>query len=698
MLLSKLGLIAVLVFLGLAAGFSWAVGSNQSEQVAGAKPVAAVATAKVTNDNTKTTSEPAHVRGFVEDQAGRPVAGAEVLVDAFTSRDTRGVTGADGSFAVPIRHPPYGWAVLVRAPSDHRRGFQRYDFNPTELNVPPRIVLKPSHEVVVRVTDAHQAPIAGASVEAAWDFSVLDDATTGPDGSVKLYLPVDAKVAWVVALKSGTGFDYAEFGVMNVHGGTDEAIPAREVPYAVALTFDGKWIARIKAVDRTDNPLAGVTFYPWTLHKEGRRSYVNVDSQIFNATTGPDGVVTFDWLPPNDGLMTFWPNAEGFAHRRVELNERETGLVTAMLSRTGAIRGRIVAPDGSRAPGIEVRALGSGKGMDHSHSQARSTADGSYEMAVGPGEAYAVYIDDIDWAAPSRLDVIVREGKPAEGVDFKLTRGTLVRGTVTVGPGNRPVANQLVGLEEAGGLASVELVEEGDSLRHDTRRYVHGTTDAEGRYSIRVGPGEYTLNGPPRTTVEELTVKHEPEIVRDFRMPRAQKGLLTGRVVAAGDMGVAGAKVEIAAADGYSSPFIVTADAEGRFRADRLLDRLLLCAHSTDGKLGGFVEIGEEAPEVTIAVGPTATATRRLLDEKGQPARNVKLEWGRRIDLNDDMRIATMPAPKVVTDRDGRFTLPELVVGQEYKILLHKDPFFYNAGAVRPQKGGTIDLGTLRAR
>jgi hypothetical protein len=62
------------------------------------------------------------------------------------------------------------------------------------------------------------------------------------------------------------------------------------------------------------------------------------------------------------------------------------------------------------------------------------------------------------------------------------------------------------------------------------------------------------------------------------------------------------------------------------------------------------------------------------------------------------MKISTMPAPKVVTDGDGRFTLPELVVGQEYKILLHKDDFFYHAGAVRPQKAATIDLGTLNAR
>jgi hypothetical protein len=62
------------------------------------------------------------------------------------------------------------------------------------------------------------------------------------------------------------------------------------------------------------------------------------------------------------------------------------------------------------------------------------------------------------------------------------------------------------------------------------------------------------------------------------------------------------------------------------------------------------------------------------------------------------MTIASMPAPKVKTDRDGRFTLPELVVGQEHKILFRKGEFYFDAGAIRPRKAGAIDLGTLRAR
>ena len=73
---------------------------------------------------------------------------------------------------------------------------------------------------------------------------------------------------------------------------------------------------------------------------------------------------------------------------------------------------------------MKVQAYGTGQGMDNGQGRARTAKDGSYEMPVSPGEAYAVYVDDQDWAAPSRLDVVVREGKPAEGVDFKLSRGT----------------------------------------------------------------------------------------------------------------------------------------------------------------------------------------------------------------------------------------------------------------------------------
>ena len=49
-----------------------------------------------------------------------------------------------------------------------------------------------------------------------------------------------------------------------------------------------------------------------------------------------------------------------------------------------------------------------------------------------------------------------------------------------------------------------------------------------------------------------------------------------------------------------------------------------------------------------------------------------------------------------MTDKDGRFTLPSLVVGQEYNIAVQRENRLPAAGVVRPEKPGPIDLGTLQ--
>ena len=131
-------------------------------------------------------------------------------------------------------------------------------------------------------------------------------------------------------------------------------MPAANVPGSVELTLDGVRTARIKAVDGGDKPLSAVGFYPWLIHKEGRRSQINVPSLIFTAMTGPDGVASFDWLPPSKDLLQFWPVDEGYARRRVNVEDGQTGPVIARMTRNETIRGRVFRPDGSPASGIEV--------------------------------------------------------------------------------------------------------------------------------------------------------------------------------------------------------------------------------------------------------------------------------------------------------------------------------------------------------
>src|SRR5262249_15018398 len=259
----------------------------------------------------------------------------------------------------------------------------------------------------------------------------------------------------------------------------------------------------------------------------------------------------------------------------------------------------------------------------HGHGEALTGGDGRYEMMVSPDEGYAVYVEDRERAARSRLDVVVRRGKPAEGVDFTLTRGTLLRGTVSVGDGNKPAPAVYIRLDENGGPAPKEFRDADDTYWHEVRRQFGVLTDAAGHYSIRIGPGTYTLMGPPRTKDETLVVKDETELVRDFRMPRPERGPFAGRVVRADDLskGVAGARVEGVAASlsrSYHPP--LTADSEGRFRLERSLDPITIWAESPDGSLGAIVEREAEDPGAIIAVSPTATATGLLIDEKGKPA------------------------------------------------------------------------------
>ncbi|WP_435009078.1 sigma-70 family RNA polymerase sigma factor [Tundrisphaera lichenicola] len=700
--------LAASITLGLATGLAWASGLG-----GGGEPVVATipaddpvikTEAKGRIVEEKKTKEAVEARGVVVDEAGRPVPGAEVVAQAYTERESRGVTDAEGAFRFPLVRAQRidATSLLARSADGDRLGSFLYEYNltPEQASVPARIVLKTARRFTARVEDARHSPISGATVEVVGNFQILGHGSTGPDGVAELAVPPEASIEWVIALKSGRGLDYAEFGTADEHGRSRGGRAASKLPATVALVLEGARTAKIRAVDAEGKPLAGVGFGPWLIQKEGRRSQLNLgDYRSMTASTDNDGVAAFDWLPPSQKGLTFWPRSDDFAHRRVIVEAGATEPVTATMTRKEMIRGRVVHSDGSPASGIMVETYGTGRGHDHGQDRTRSDADGSYELTVSPGEAYAVYVQDDNWAAPSRLDVIVLPDHSVKNVDFKLTRGTIIRGKVTVGSDDKPVAGQYMRLDESTGeQAPAEVRDEGDHVWREVRRQFGELTDAEGRYSIRVGPGTYTLFGPPHLENEKFTVKDEPELIRDFRMPRPEKGPISGRVVeAVSGKGVAGAKIDFVAANNRGVPRAVFADGEGHFQFERDLDKLVVCVKSADGSLGAIVEVGAEDPEVVIPISPTATATGLLLDEQGKPAANQPLEWGRRVYLDEEEQISmTCFAPKVVTDAEGRFILPSLVVGQEYNISVQRDNMYLAAGVVRPESPSPIDLRTLK--
>ena len=136
---------------------------------------------------------------------------------------------------------------------------------------------------------------------------------------------------------------------------------------------------------------------------------------------------------------------------------------------------------------------------------------------------------------------------------------------------------------------------------------------------------------------------------------------------------------------------------KGDSALERSLDPITICAQSPDGSLGAIVERGAEDPGVVIALSPTATATGLLLDEKGKPAAKQPLSWGRRVYLNPEKSIMSDHVrPKVVTDESGRFTLPSLVVGQDYSHRRHARESIPHGGDGAPEEARADGPGTLQ--
>jgi RNA polymerase sigma factor (sigma-70 family) len=672
-------------------------------------------------------TRPGAARGVVVDESGAAVAGAEVRFAAYSPLEVRAVSGPDGGFALAI---PGGRVdsrpLLARTADGRKAGTSQYGYNLSraEAAEPVRIVVKPARAVDVRVADANRAPIPGADVEAAGSADVLDRATTDASGAARLLLPPDALVSWVVARKKATGYDYAEFDGYDATGLNRVATTASRLPAEVALTLDAPRTVRVRALDAEGDPVAGVGFRVRPLHKDGREGMVIYVTSLNVETTDAAGVAVFDWLPRTQETSEFFPTTAGYANRRAVLApDGET--YVARLARNETIRGRATLPDGSPAADVLVAAEGSGLWDDRGQARARTEADGSYELEVAPDDAYAVCIRDEAWTAPTISNVLVRRGKPVEGVDFRLGKGTLIRGTVTLEPDGRAAAGEGVLLRALGEdppqdlmIESVrrQIPERDRPIRtipvppswllgpHPPGKWVHATTDADGRYAVRVGPGTYSIKaGSTEGREETVVVADEAELVRDFRIrirPSVKRAVIGGWVAGPDGRPAAGAAVRIFDEEGRAElgMFPLRTDVEGRFRASRTSGKGCLEARSADGSLAAFVELARGQRDVSVSLAPTASASGVLLDDVGRRAVDKVVScWGRLI-VAGEVKSGPTSIQSVRTDADGRFALSSLLVGWTYEFATTRGVDGVRLGAATPRSPGPFDLGTLRMR
>ena len=301
-------------------------------------------------------------------------------------------------------------------------------------------------------------------------------------------------------------------------------------------------------------------------------------------------------------------------------------------------------------------------------------------------------IDD-DWAAPSLTGVVAKEGEPRDKLDIRLNKGTMLRGRVTVGSDNKPVASVGIGLDEVGPELPPEM-SPGLGRRETLGR--GAKTDADGSYAIRLGAGMYNIWGPIQRPWGKVTIKDEETIDKDIHVNRLDRMTLlkgTVRNEATDGKPVGGARVEMQIIM-RGGVYKAVADDKGRFELERLNEKALLYSRNADGTRAALVAVGAEDVEVNPVLIPAGKLTGRILDVTGKPFAGVRIACGCFIPPESDlnMRIDL----NVETDESGRFTISGVVPGTQCSFFASKgDKYSKQLKEVPSAPAESLDLGDL---
>lgn len=592
------------------------------------------------------------IKGIVVDEQGGPVAGALVRPSGVQPelKFRAGTSAADGSFTLGMEGFSFMWGLLAEVDNGSRAGLARFDdaLGFIDRDQPIRIIIKATRPVAVRVKDGAGMPVAGASVVAI-DVAYQAEATTGRDGIATMRIPADAHVAQIAGRKSGVGFDYFE----NYHSWPVDDYPP--LPAEVVLTLDGAQTIAIKAIDSTARPLPSVRFRARSILKPGKRQPLQtVRSESLVSTTNEQGVAVFDWLPKSARDFFFNLQSPEYYSSTPDEHYLSGGPteLTARLLRATRLSGVVRLPDGSPARGIPVRAIGFGGRVGPLPKATLTQDNGAYSLDVMPGRAYVVGIVDANWAAPTRAGILVREGQPQSGVDFRLVKGTVLRGQVTEGPNHTPSKR-----------VKVSLIEEGFGLPQEFRtgRPVvmprPSRADEQGRFRFQLAPGHYkiaVLDSEPLA----IEVTDQPEIVRDIALSTSTKStFLQGVVVAktpAGERPVPNAMIFTLQVGQYGGA-LAKADERGQFRSLKRPATVVYASGAVDGEaFAGFTPVADNAADFRVVISRAVKATGRVVDGNANPlARQyvmVQLDFGSDPSKSAHFRI------RVNTDERGRFS------------------------------------------
>lgn len=669
----------------------------------------------------KTDAKPLTLKGVVvrkEDE--EPVDGATVQIqNTYAEIDVTLETDAQGRFETTLHMEDgrllHQLQIMATAENGSLIGCYRASTEASSDNT-IKIAVEPSVSARVKVTDAAGKPIAGANVAVQLAFPcTLGPSLTNADGVVERNVPVSEKILAVVAWKDHAGLDYQLYTLPR---GQDQdrltEPPKFPIDSGEWLVLDGASPLTARIVDTMDKPIPGIGAYVWLLRKEGRAEQLNLSffTNAFTQGANEDGNVAFNWFPAwQKTPTTIWPqvvksSAKGFVHQRGEYDPvANDGSLKIVLERQVPIRGTVMFPDGKPAAGITVGASGAGYTWDGFRGSATTDEAGKYEILATPNQIYMLYIPDNQWSAPVQSGFAVLPNTEVEPHDFVLRPATRVFGRVLDKATQEPQNEQLMYFTQQG----IPLDQIGKDILPNpekSRIWVcpawqqNARTAEDGKFEFYCGPGEYSLFVQGKESIK-LTITDEKEKQVDLPIEVDPVKLLTGLTVDSGSRKpVGGANIQVVSRVlTRHNEWKANSTDDGKFQLNVFKETSYVHAISPDGKLGTITEVEEDKTTTVLSLEKLGSAEGKLLTQDGsQVSAGAKLLYGVSIE-DPKSRLSSNRFGKVVTtDKNGDFTLTQLVPGWKYECTLFDNPggYILSVASVTVEPGETKQLGELK--
>lgn len=441
---------------------------------------------------------------------------------------------------------------------------------------------------------------------------------------------------------------------------------------------------KFRVTKATGEPMSGIPMRADTLIQRGTYNFVSLPplaTARFSAVTDADGHAVIHALPAGwDVRLVFddqryAPPSPQAIVRWIALGTGPEKIVTEPYVAVPAatVAGRVLYEGGDRpASGVRVSAQSSSGGMGH----ADTDPHGRFEIKGLPPGAFDLRVvlrtDMPDWTSAARPGEPVAAGARLDGQDLVLIKGALITGRVASSETGRGVPGLFMGA----------------TVRPSGSWGRYTTTDADGRYSLRVPPGKKhvylgTSQMPdgfaePEKKSEDVTVANGETITVNFALSAAAAtDYVTGQVVSRAGQPVAKAHVLMAPAEGHmhGNPETQSGD-DGRFRLK--LPKLeagadsvrLLASHPQSGATAQPVVV-QRGKHATLTLDPAGLATveGRVLDPAGQPIAGATVTASTSL---GDFRGAH---PRQETDAAGRYGIAELWPGTEHRVRVEARGF-----------------------